>query len=222
MYPQQEHISRVSFLVCLSVFACTHVHSNSLTTSTDSLACIAGALTKQLSVLPLSKHVSHTCLTLSSNTCVFHTGMMWPSGERLLLPCVVRGPLCLLGRHAVVGAGAFGAFHSEAGARSAAGATWHRSQQQFGAAFLRQGILIHACSEPVVTSDCSHLWSTVLPIDNPEERSWRFIVSDLRGFSIEFMDKAGIAVVRQAPGQPRASTLPVTVPARRWDTGGPP
>ena len=75
MYPQHEHISRVSFLVCLSVFACTPVHSNSLTTSTDSLACIAGALTKQLSVLPLSKHVSHTCLTSSSNTRVFHTKM---------------------------------------------------------------------------------------------------------------------------------------------------
>ena len=59
--------------VCLSVFACTPVHSNSLTTSTDSLARIAGALTKQLSVLPLSKHVSHTCLTSSSSTRVFHT-----------------------------------------------------------------------------------------------------------------------------------------------------
>ena len=35
--------------VCLSVFACTPVHSNSPTTSTDSLACFAGALTKQLS-----------------------------------------------------------------------------------------------------------------------------------------------------------------------------
>ena len=58
--------------VCLSVFACTPVHSNSLTTSTDSLARIAGALTKQLSVLPLSKHVSHTCLTSSSSTRVFH------------------------------------------------------------------------------------------------------------------------------------------------------
>ena len=54
LYPQHEHISRVSFLVCLSVFACTPVHSNSPTTSTDSLACIAGALTKQLSDLPLS------------------------------------------------------------------------------------------------------------------------------------------------------------------------
>ena len=60
--------------VCLSVFACTLVHSNSLTTSTDSLARIAGALTKQLSVLPLSKHVSHTCLTSSSSTRVFHSG----------------------------------------------------------------------------------------------------------------------------------------------------
>ena len=60
--------------VCLSVFACTPVHSNSLTTSTDSLARIAGALTKQLSVLPLSKHVSHTCLTSSSSTRVFHSG----------------------------------------------------------------------------------------------------------------------------------------------------
>ena len=49
LYHQHEHISRVSFLVCLSVFACTPVHSNSPTTSTDSLACFAGALTKQLS-----------------------------------------------------------------------------------------------------------------------------------------------------------------------------
>ena len=73
MYPQHEHISRVSFLVCLSAFTCTPVHSNSPITSADSLACIKGALTKQLSDLPLSKHVSHTCLTLSSNTCVFHT-----------------------------------------------------------------------------------------------------------------------------------------------------
>ena len=69
-----RHISRVSFLVCLSVFACTPVHNNSLTTSTDSLACIAGAFTKQLSVLPLSKHLSHTCLTSSSSTRVFHSG----------------------------------------------------------------------------------------------------------------------------------------------------
>ena len=85
MYPQHEHISRVSFLVCLSVFACTPVHSNSLTTSTDSLACIAGALTKQLSVLPWSKHVSHTCLTLSSNTCVFHSWYLSPSAVSPLL-----------------------------------------------------------------------------------------------------------------------------------------
>ena len=35
--------------LCLSVFACTPVHSNSPTISTDSLACFAGALTKQLS-----------------------------------------------------------------------------------------------------------------------------------------------------------------------------
>ena len=40
LYPQHEHISRVSFLVCLSVFACTPVHSNSPTTSTDSLGCM--------------------------------------------------------------------------------------------------------------------------------------------------------------------------------------
>ena len=63
--------------VCPSVFACTPVHSNSLTTSTDSLARIAGALTKQLSVLPLSKHVSHTCLTSSSSTRVFHRLCWW-------------------------------------------------------------------------------------------------------------------------------------------------
>ena len=65
--------------LCLSAFACTPVHSNSPITSTDSLACFAGALTRQLTVLPLSKHVSHTCLTLSSSTCVFHSG----SGARL-------------------------------------------------------------------------------------------------------------------------------------------
>ena len=76
MNPQHEHISRVPFLVCFSVFACTPVHSNSPTTSRDSLACIAGALTKQLSDLPLSKHVSHTCLTLSSSTCVFHSRVL--------------------------------------------------------------------------------------------------------------------------------------------------
>ena len=49
VFSQHEHISRVSFLVCLSAFACTPVHSNSPITITDSLACIAGALTKQLS-----------------------------------------------------------------------------------------------------------------------------------------------------------------------------
>ena len=49
LYPEHEHISRVSILVCLSVFACTPVHSNSPTTSTESPACFAGALTKQLS-----------------------------------------------------------------------------------------------------------------------------------------------------------------------------
>ena len=48
LYPQHEHISRVSFLVCLSVFACTPVHSKTPTTSTDTLACFAGALTKHL------------------------------------------------------------------------------------------------------------------------------------------------------------------------------
>ena len=85
LYPQHEHISRVSFLVCLSVFTCTPVHSNSLTISTDSLACIAGALTKQLSVLLLSKHVSHTCLTLSSNTCVFHNRKLFRKAEELEL-----------------------------------------------------------------------------------------------------------------------------------------
>ena len=62
LYPHHEHTSRVFFLVCLSVSACKPVHSNSLTTSTDSPACVAGALTKQLSDLLLSKtcgaHVS--------------------------------------------------------------------------------------------------------------------------------------------------------------------
>ena len=72
--------------VCLSVFACTPVHSNSLTTSTDSLARIAGALTKQLSVLPLSKHVSHTCLTSSSSTRVFHNQDL----ERVPRRCPLR------------------------------------------------------------------------------------------------------------------------------------
>ena len=69
LYPQHEHISRVSVLVCLSVFACTPVHSNSPTTSTDSLACIAGALTKQLSDLPLSK----TCVALVSDIVIEYT-----------------------------------------------------------------------------------------------------------------------------------------------------
>ena len=69
MYPQHEHISRVSFLVCLSVFACTLVHSNSPTTSTDSLACFAGALTKQLSDLPLSK----TCVAHVSDIVIEYT-----------------------------------------------------------------------------------------------------------------------------------------------------
>ena len=49
LYLQHEHVSRASFLVCLSVFACTPVQSKSPTTSTDSLACFAGALTTQLS-----------------------------------------------------------------------------------------------------------------------------------------------------------------------------
>ena len=66
---QHERISRVSFLVCLSAFACTLVHSNSPTTSTDSLACIAGALTKQLSDLPLSK----TCVAHVSDIVIEYT-----------------------------------------------------------------------------------------------------------------------------------------------------
>ena len=69
LYPQHEHISRVSFLVCLSVFACTPIHSNSPTISTDSLACIAGALTKQLSDLPLSK----TCVAHVSDIVIEYT-----------------------------------------------------------------------------------------------------------------------------------------------------
>ena len=61
-----EHISRVSFLVCLSVFACTPVHSNSLTTSTDSLACFAGTLTKHLSDSSIATHLqrAYACSTV--------------------------------------------------------------------------------------------------------------------------------------------------------------
>ena len=50
-----EHNSRVSFLVCLSVFACTPVHNNSPTTSTHSLACFAGALTDNFRTLVCRK-----------------------------------------------------------------------------------------------------------------------------------------------------------------------
>ena len=75
LYLQHEHISRVSFLVCLYVFACTPVHSNSPTTSTVSLACFAGALTKQLSDSFVSpKHVQRVCLILTPSTRVFHSG----------------------------------------------------------------------------------------------------------------------------------------------------
>ena len=55
--------------LCLSVFACTLVHSNSPTISTDSLACIAGALTKQLSDLPMSK----TCVAHVSDVVIEYT-----------------------------------------------------------------------------------------------------------------------------------------------------
>ena len=73
LYPQHEHISRFYFLLCLSVFACTPVHSNSPTISTDSLACFAGALTKQLSDSSVSqKHVQRACLILTQSTRVFH------------------------------------------------------------------------------------------------------------------------------------------------------
>ena len=66
---QREHLSRVfPWSVSPSVSACTLVHSNSLTTSTDSLACCAGA-TKQLSDLPVSK----TCVAHLSGIVIEHT-----------------------------------------------------------------------------------------------------------------------------------------------------
>ena len=56
--------------LCVSLcFSCTLVHSNSPTTSTDSLPCIAGASTKQLSDLPLSK----TCAAHVSDIVIEHT-----------------------------------------------------------------------------------------------------------------------------------------------------
>ena len=74
LYPQHEHISRVSFL-CVSLCVCLHACTQQFTDHQHRTHLLAsqGALTKQLSVLPLSKHVSHTCLTSSSSTCVFHT-----------------------------------------------------------------------------------------------------------------------------------------------------
>ena len=72
---QHDHISRVSFLVCLSVFACTPVHSNSPTTSTDSLACFAGALTKQLSDSFVSQNMYNVPVwVLTPSTRVFRSG----------------------------------------------------------------------------------------------------------------------------------------------------
>ena len=65
-------ISRAHSLV---VFPCPHVPYNSLVTRTVLHTRLAGVLTKQLSVLPLSeKHVSHNCLTLSLSTRVPHRG----------------------------------------------------------------------------------------------------------------------------------------------------
>ena len=86
MYPQHEHISRLSLLVCLSVFACTPVHRNSPTTSTDSLACYVGALTKQLSDSFVSQNMcSSPCLILTPSTRVFHGSML---GSRRMLSLV--------------------------------------------------------------------------------------------------------------------------------------
>ena len=74
---QHERIfTRIPWLVSLSVFACTPVRSNSLTTSTDSLACFAGALTKQLSDLPLSE----TCVALLSDIVIEHTRVFHSGG----------------------------------------------------------------------------------------------------------------------------------------------
>ena len=58
---QHDHISR-AFLVCLCI-------SFPLTTRTDSPVCCAGALTKQLSDLPLSK----TCVAHLSDIVIEHT-----------------------------------------------------------------------------------------------------------------------------------------------------
>ena len=69
MVSQHEHISRAFLGLCSSVFSCTHVHYNSLTTRTDSLVCCAGAMTKQLSDLPLSK----TCVAHLSDIVIEHT-----------------------------------------------------------------------------------------------------------------------------------------------------
>ena len=72
--------------MCLSVFACTPVHSNSPTTSTDSLACFAGALTKQLSDSFVSQNMcSAPCLILTPSTRVFHRSML---GSRRMLSLV--------------------------------------------------------------------------------------------------------------------------------------
>ena len=77
---QHDHIfARIPWFVSLSVFACTLVHSNSLTTSTDSLACFAVALTKQLSDLPLSK----TCVALLSDIVIEHTRVPQWWGSRV-------------------------------------------------------------------------------------------------------------------------------------------
>ena len=99
-------------------------------------------------------------------------GLMWPSGRRPLMPCVARGLLCQLGRHAEAGACASCDFDSEAFAAYSAGAgpriptaprarcLWRprppapvppgtRANSSLEGAFLCQGVLVRACGEPV-------------------------------------------------------------------------
>ena len=66
-------------------------------TDTHRHVCGGGgsALTKQLSVLPLSeKHVSHTCLTVSSSTRVFHTRLSPQQVSASECTCARAGASC--------------------------------------------------------------------------------------------------------------------------------
>ena len=65
------------------------------------------------SELGMSLHTH--CLSSATDISTRTTpGLMWPFGKRLLLQCLARGLLCLLGRHAVAGACASSAFDLEA------------------------------------------------------------------------------------------------------------